>query len=456
MLQKLLTIMLSLIMLIACNGCTKTPTSKATSGNSEAPTKSNINDWIELTANKQEINISESLQLVVTLKTESGLIKNITNEIPWTTRRESNFSYSKTNSGLLFGLHAGTKTIQVNYQGVLSNSLNITVKPTLFYATGNKLYASYGLINDNFPSYIYSLTIINNNIYSCCSAGISGRFNNLIGVLDFTQDTKHWSFINNKPNLVESSQEFIRNIKSVKRTLVAEAPKRGNAQGNMYWWDEGWSKWVNMSNKSFPFIELNDRLYAINVESSKSGDGVNYFDIRTYLPYANLPWQIFTTSFSYAQCKGDLHLLNTDLYFVSKQPSPFCLSSINIYRAKSSWRNYYPHLNLSPSVRATSSIVVGNTLYISFDTTVNGSLAIYAFKRLGSTESAPLIIRRYLPDTSATSAILVAMGTTLYAGTNTGNIWSLDTTKVTTQWQKVSLSNENSNSWTIDAMYVAY
>lgn len=137
-LKSILIPLLSLSLLVACNGDKNSTNITSNPGSDEShfqnpTTESKPTDtpnpylkWLELTADKTDMYVGESNQLVVTGVYDDST-QNVTNKIKWKST-ESNYIYSPDIKGLLYAIHAGTVKITITYEGKSSNSLELTIK----------------------------------------------------------------------------------------------------------------------------------------------------------------------------------------------------------------------------------------------------------------------------------------------------------------------------------------
>lgn len=458
MLKNVLILLLSLTLLTACDGGSsadiRNNTGPGLNGGTNKPPLPVLQS-ITLNASESSIYIGESSQLTATAIYSDNSTKDITDKLNWSST-ESNYTYSNTTKGLLYGIHAGTKQITVTYNSKTSKALELTVKPTLFIAFKNLnqtlLVAPYGLVSNEFPSNstIYSLTMINGKVYGCCSAGISGEYDNKIGV--FNLANKQWSFINNESNILESDGMSITNIKSVNHNLVINTIERTYSTGGTYYWDATNNKWISiMADISFPFVQKESRLYAVGIADVASPGDINYVDISKHLPTQQADWQTLVSAKNTDECEGAIHIINNHMYSINKEVGNFCISSINISESNASWAKKNDLNAILNDQSIQSSLVIESSIYVSFVKNDTANM-VYKFSNLEENSLTPTSIN--LVDKDSNDVILANIGTTLYAGATDGIIWTFDTANPSATWQRdTALSQVNK---LVTAMYVAY
>ena len=499
MLKNIPTLLLSLSILVGCEGggnninTGTTPDNSATDVTTinkdesgvDKPSTVNLKS-ITITTTKNEIYIGESAQLTVTANYSDATTKNITNEIEWNSK-ESNYTYSTTTKGLLYGIHAGTKPVQLSYNNMLSNSIQLTVKPTLFYSIydggySESVYAPYGLIVKNNPvdtksnnspvkidgkisKALFSphtpdninapLLVLNGKLYLSQDSGI-------IYVLDLTSSTRTLHPLKRLPG----DHPYAPLLFNIHDNLVAMS------DDNFYYWDANSSNWVAIYIP-YPFVEHLNKLYALGaVGYSNEQFDVYSTDIDKQLPLTAENWHKITTATNDDEtvnvniqfAKAQQHIINNRLYNVPLGTSIVAkslnISSIDITKPSAAWESYsFAELNEYTNDNSTSyNTVIESTIYISFQNFVNQTSKIFSIKT--SQESAPAIKDISMPaadNINNTSFMLINADKILYAISmqHGSAIYSYDTSKKKPEWE-IYIKEIPNYAGDIYRAYVAY
>ena len=483
MLNNLLILLLSLTILVACDGGnninTPTPPTNNSiptesqpkpSGNESQPdnppTPTVTLESVIITTNKNDIYIGESAQLHVMAYYSNNTTKNITNEIKWHSN-ESNYTYSTTTKGLLYGIHAGTKSIQFSYNNMLSNSIQLTVKPTLFYSVNNSVYSSYGLISDK-AYYVgrpgTSVIVINSKLY--LSQFSSNKQMLYITYLDLASESKAWHslkelqfHLGTLPTIYDSAQ-----LANIAGSLLVRG---SDDDDSAYWWDASSANWVKPYIPE-PFVAHLNKLYTVGGMGSYYSN-IYYSDINKQLPLTSQSWHTLTTTTTKdIDSPSKLYILNHRLYNIPEydgiydDDESFVISSIDISKSNAAWvQHFTPKLSKYTKQSSVSdSTMIESTLYISFaDNSHNAK--IFSIKNLQeSIPTVTTIVSPPIPHIDISNKIILThLGTTLYAINDMvfSDICSLDTSNPNAKWQLVQSYNSlPETGHGIQAVYAAY